>query len=136
MNFIEIWDTNNGASIDFLYILKTINVESNLTWAILDLEAVASERGTFSMIDLESKIEKAATGLVMTGAEIIKIAEQLFQIVNGKFVAYRDIEDPELVIESVDSSYWTIYSPDSRVLEKLSKTYKLTKSTTISEPPL
>ena len=56
----------------------------------------------------------------VSGKELVEIAEGIFQTFDGELEAYRDgEEDPWLMVNAVDSSWFEVFSVDSAVLESI-----------------
>ena len=60
----------------------------------------------------------------VSGKELVQIAAGIFQTIDGRFEAYRDDEEPWLVVNAVDSSWFEVLSVDSAVLETIGRSFQ------------
>ena len=68
----------------------------------------------------ERLYELSEEGYSVSGKELVAIVAGIFQTIDGEFEAYRDgKEDPWLVVNAVDSSWFEVFSVDSAVLESI-----------------
>jgi hypothetical protein len=137
---VEIRDTRqespNGPQIlavTLTDLLKCIAPEGRkLTWTILDLEAVGELSDGRNMLDLEDQIEALPNGLIVSWEALLDLAQSLHQVTNCLLAGVRDpsavaqirrerspVGASDLVLEAIDSSLWSVYARDDRVLTLL-----------------
>ena len=69
--------------------------------------------------------EVSEEGESISGKELVQIVAGIFQTIDGEFEAYRDgKEDPWLVVNAVDSSWFEVLSMDSAVLERIRSSFQ------------
>jgi hypothetical protein len=69
--------------------------------------------------------EVSEKGESVSGKELVQIVAGIFQTIDGEFEAYRDgKEDPWLVVNAVDSSWFEVLSVDSAVLERIRSSFQ------------
>jgi len=131
---IEIFDLNERGSalIDLPAILTLLESEGqNFTWSILDLQATGDPRGT-TILELEQRVANAPHGLILDWKGLNELARELDQIIDGTIVGCRNRDaltqislqsdlpsTCDIVIESIDSSLWKVFSRDDGILQKL-----------------
>lgn len=133
---IEIKDkaASGLLAIGLTDILNIIGDEGNgLYWAILDLEARGdlASLGT-SMLDLEQKIAVAPQGLIVNWDKLNAFAHAFDEVINGIFLGVKKTSyvpklephvdlysQSEFVIEAIDSSLWSVFSKDEKVIQQL-----------------
>lgn len=141
---IEIFDLDERGStiVDLPDILAVLEPGGqHLTWSILDLEATGdvSRFGT-TIRDLEQWVANAPNGLVMDWKGLNELTGELDQIIDGTIVGCRNADaltqinlqsdlpsTCDIVIESIDSSLWKIFSRDDGVLQKLKSAFREVK---------
>ena len=137
---VEIRDTRQESpdgpqilAITLADLLKCIAPEgSKLTWTILDLEAAGELSDGRNMLDLEDQIEALPNGLIVSWEALLDLTQALHQVTNCLLAGVRDpivlaqigrgrslIGICDLVLEAIDSSLWSIYARDDRVLTLL-----------------
>jgi len=137
---VEIRDTRqespNGPQIlavTLADLLKCVAPEGReLTWTILDLEAVGVLSDGRNMLDLEDQIDSLPQGLILSWEALLDLAQTLHQVTNCLLAGVRDPSamtriqrglDPigvgDLVLEVIDTSLWSIYARDDSVLTHL-----------------
>jgi hypothetical protein len=73
----------------------------------------------------ERLYELSEEGESVSGKELVEIVAGIFQTIDGEFEAYRDgKEDPWLVVNAVDSSWFEVFSVDSAVLESIKSSFQ------------
>lgn len=129
---IEIFDLNSHHVLlptlkDLLFLLP--EHRQKLVWSILEAEVIRKDEGTIIVSELEGK--------VYSWAELLYIANDIFQEINITVVGYAD-EKPiprlgidedyyascEIVIEGIDTSLWRIYAKQDSDLSKMRRTYQ------------
>jgi hypothetical protein len=111
-----------------------------LTWTILDLEAVGELSDGRNMLDLEDRIAVSPYGLIVSWEWLVALAQDLEQVVNGLIVGVKDplmtrqisreadfCAVSDLALEAVDSSLWSVYARDDRVLKRLRTRFRDTQ---------
>jgi hypothetical protein len=73
----------------------------------------------------ERLYELSEEGQSVSGKELVEIVAGIFQTFDGEFEAYRDgKEEPWLVVNAVDSSWFEVLSVDSAVLESIRSSFQ------------
>lgn len=103
-----------------------------LSWRILELEAVGDLGRGRNVLDLEERIARPPNGLAVSWGELLDLAHRLDQVINGLFIGAGDPSAAalikrggdycavgDLVLEAFDSSRWTVFARDNRVLQRL-----------------
>jgi hypothetical protein len=73
----------------------------------------------------ERLYELSEEGQSVSGKELVEIVAGIFQTFDGEFEAYRDgKEEPSLVVNAVDSSWFEVLSVDSAVLESIRSSFQ------------
>ncbi len=111
-------------------------VGRGLTWTILDLEAVGELSGKRNMLDLEEQIQASPHGLVVSWSELLTLAQELHQVINCVLAGMKapsataqirrgtdTCAISDLVLEAIDSSLWSVFARDDRVLERLQRRF-------------
>jgi hypothetical protein len=145
---VEIRDTTQQSpggpcvlAVTLADVLACIAPEGRaLTWTILDLEAVGELSGGRNMLDLEDRIAASPPGLVVSWEWLVALAQELEQVISGLIVGVKDpsvtsqisrevdfCAVSEFVLEAIDSSLWSVYAPDDRVLKRLRARFRDTQ---------
>lgn len=116
---IREMDENGGLLIDLRDVLALLGTAATSSrWTIEGVEAI----GTPAAELLERLSDAAAT---VSGDELLKIASDVSQIVDGKFSAFEDNSDsPWIVIAAVDSSAYDVTTSRSDVLDTMKNAFK------------
>jgi hypothetical protein len=71
------------------------------------------------------EFKEPGPGPWISGPELIAAAGQILQVIDGRFEARseRGAAGPWLVLRAVDSSWWEVYSDDSKVEESLRRAF-------------
>ena len=73
----------------------------------------------------QSLHELSEEGRSVSGKELVEIVKGIFQTIDGEFEAYRDgKEEPWLVVNAVDSSWFEVLSLESSVLERVRTSFQ------------
>ncbi len=121
MQGIEIKDSTpdgNFLSFDLREVLAVIG-DSALasSWRCQYVECMGDNADGMHKISNE--------GRIVSGGELVQIASGILQTIDGIFEAYRDeANSPWLVIRAVDSSSFDVLSSDSKVLEKVRRSFR------------
>jgi hypothetical protein len=87
------------------------------TWRCHNVECIGE--------NAERLHELSEEGQSVSGKELVQIVAGIFQTIDGEFEAYRDgKEDPWLVVNAVDSSWFEVLSADSAVLESIKSSFQ------------
>jgi len=137
---IEI--TNKGFSgVDLSDILNVLEVfGSGLSWAILELEAEAKPDWSRNMSELREQIARSPSGLKLSWSELVSLAEDFEQVINGVFVGVRKgepiptlpldqglYESSEIVIHAFDTTLWEVCARDKTITEAIQNAFKGTR---------
>lgn len=116
---IREMDENGGLVIDLRDVLALLGTAATSSrWTIEGVEAT----GTSAAERLERLSDAAAT---VSGNELMQIASEVSQIVDGKFSAFEDNSDsPWIVIAAVDSSAYDVITSRSDVLDTIKNAFK------------
>ncbi len=95
----------------------------DLSWTLLRLEAFGNLGRDESMLDLESKISESDTGVTVTWKELIRLAQQIDQVINLYLVGHRTRAvrqlEANIAIELIDSAVWEIHTRDTELRARL-----------------
>ena len=129
MPMIEIWD---GTSVELGKLLDLVGDQPALDWSVMEVWAIARDDGT-DLVALERRAAASSHGLTMSAAALRELAGELFQVVDGIVVGYRDRRpdrgDEDLrstatvVIEAIDSTFWRVYARDKAITERMRHHY-------------
>lgn len=135
---IEISDLSPDRTLvptlrDILFLLPISRQE--LVWAILEMEVVG-KKGS-NILAIEEKINNNPIGLILDWQQLVDLTELFFQEINIIVVACSDerllprlgrgeeyYSSCEIVIEGVDTTFWSVYARDAQDVEQLRKSYK------------
>ena len=111
---VTIYDLQNGVLafdlIDILQLAKEEVLAS--TWRCRHVEAF----GTCAE-DLHRALNEGST---LSGAQLLRFAAEIHQIIDGDFEARRPAEDmPWVIVRAVDSSFYVVSTSDSALLAKV-----------------
>lgn len=113
MKGITIRDKKAGQlTFDLVDILRTIGdgvIDSQ--WRVYDAEAIGNSAEYLHTI--------ADNEISISGNELLSIAGDLIQVVDGVFEAFRDAPHPWLIIRAVDSSEFDVECDSAVVHDKL-----------------
>jgi hypothetical protein len=100
--------------IDILRLRESEVIES--TWRIENIECLGI---------LSSELEQLCeSGEGVGGAELMRLAAGVYQIIWGDFRAFKPSEKrPWLVVRAVDSSFYVVITSDEKMLQKLRLRY-------------
>lgn len=119
---IEIQDSENGVlTVTLKRILDALGSSiSTLHWRLLSLWAVGELPGERSILAYEQLAESSEYGLELSWPELTLMADNVSQIIDSVFVAFRAPVEPGLlsrrekdavlVIEAIDSTFWRVSS--------------------------
>ena len=127
---ISEFDERGILSIDLRDLLRELggDVERS-TWTVEGVEAFGPGA------DALERVSDEASALV--GSELIRLASEIDQIVDGKFHAFKDGDArPWVVIAAVDSAAYDVTSEDSQVLSTLKQAFDSAKFIPGMEPPI
>lgn len=136
MSKIKIMDSGEILTFDLVDILNCIkDIGSNYNWAILDIYLTSKQNSNLNVLELEKEVNSKDEFFKISFVDLLKLSGKFNQVIDGKFIASRgdfknriDIKDIEekcdIVIEAIDSSYWTVFSKDSRIIELLTSTFE------------
>jgi hypothetical protein len=118
MNGLRIADLAEGGHLafDLKEILAAIGpAVSTSRWLCTDLWCIP-----FGEPDDQALEACYRTGSFIGGEELVELAAQTRQVVDGTFRAFREsAEQPWLILRAVDSSFWEVFSDDAATLDKL-----------------
>jgi hypothetical protein len=141
MNKLKIMDEKNGAlSFDLIDIL--IPMEKfckSYEWAILDIYLTSKYGSQLNVLELEDKVNNNDILFVLSFEELKHLAAKFNQLLDGKILGSK-IKFPrkdyskkylelnaDIIIEAVDSSYWTVYSKNKELITILENIFKNTE---------
>lgn len=118
---LRIRDLENGVLTfdlhDLLALLGDRAARSD--WLCLVEQCIATESGR---PNLEEAYSAAA---LMTGAELLELASETRQVIDGVFKGFRPGENmPWIAFEAVDSTCWEVYAADAADLTPFATTFR------------
>jgi hypothetical protein len=73
----------------------------------------------------EKLYELSETGKNVSGLELSEIMDGIFQTIDGQFEAFLEGgEEPWLVVDAVDSSWFDVFSEDASVLQRIRNSFR------------
>lgn len=140
MNKIKIMDGDEFLSFDLVDILKCIRDRSIIyNWAITDLYCTSKHESNLNAKDLEEQVNSKENLFVIDFNSLMILSTKINQTIDGKFIASKTNfpkilpdsskleESFDIIIEAIDSSYWTVYSKDLIIIKLLMGKFKNTK---------
>jgi hypothetical protein len=102
-------------AFDLADLLETLGKEAELSaWTCSVGECLAQDGARTELEDAYGARPRLA------GAEILALAAETLQVVDGVFEAFRPGErQPWLRLEAIDSTYWEVFAPDAADLAAL-----------------
>jgi len=65
------------------------------------------------------------SGTVLDGTDLVALAAETLQVIDGRFEAFRRGEDePWLSLEAIDSSYWEVFASDAGHLVRFRRKFQ------------
>lgn len=102
-------------------------------WDVSEFEGLPKKDGDPQLYHLERTIETSGS-VRMTTANLLRVAEAAKQVINGKFVAYRQKEtEPTLTVQAFDSSFWAVDASEVSILETIKARFASTRIVPPSE---
>lgn len=113
---------------DFLDLIKPFG--EGLDWVVFDLSGVG-QLSYLPILDLEKKT-RARAGYRFSWHALEQFSDEIIQVINGIFVAFRELPDAsdevfssrnrvfesgEFALECCDSSYWLLRTNDLELLD-------------------
>lgn len=100
---------------DILYLLGQVALESQ--WEISRVESFGAAASTFDKLSNGKRR--------IPGQTLLELAEDVTQIIDGRFAGYRPGEkEPWIIIWAVDSTAYDVQSNDETVLAQIRKRFK------------
>jgi hypothetical protein len=111
---VTVHDARDGSlAFDLIDILCLAGRDSDTSsWRCRNVECTG---------DLADELHRASdAGSVLPGAEMLRLASSVLQIIDGDFEAYRPGETrPWLVVRAIDSSAFAVVTHDERMLARV-----------------
>ena len=140
---LNIMDKKSGTievlSFDLIDILIPIEKFcQSYEWAILDIYLTSKYGSNLNVLELEDKVNNNDL-FVLSFEELKHLAAKFNQLMDGKILgsknkfprkdySEKDLElNADIIIEAVDSSYWTVYSKNKDLITILENTFKNTE---------
>jgi hypothetical protein len=137
-------DSNGCLAAELIDILRALPAEARqLSWTILDLEAVGDLGTGKNMLDLEREVRESPSGLHVDWDELLRLASSFFQVINATIVGIKPVSQfphlanrheinklSEVVIEMIDSSLWAISSKSDKFIQSIQTSFHDTEVTT------
>ena len=130
MPMIEIWD---GPDVRLCDLLDQVPALHELDWSIMEIWAVARDDDT-DVVALEREAAASPVGLALSGERLRDLACRLSQVVDGIIAGYEGTPpvrsdadlcvSAEVVIETVDSTFWRIYARNTAVIDRMRRRYE------------
>jgi hypothetical protein len=108
-------------------------------WAILDIYLTSKYGSQLNVLELEDKVNNNDILFVLSFEELKHLAAKFNQLLDGKILGSK-IKFPrkdyskkylelnaDIIIEAVDSSYWTVYSKNKELITILENIFKNTE---------
>jgi hypothetical protein len=136
MSKIKIMDSGEILSFDLVDILNCIkDIGGNYNWAILDIYITSKHNSNLNVLELENEINSKDELFKISFVDLLNLSSKINQVIDGKFIASKgdfnkiiDIieleEKCDIVIEAIDSTYWTVFSKDRRIIELLKSKFE------------
>ncbi|MBP0021155.1 MAG: hypothetical protein J7647_26835 [Cyanobacteria bacterium SBLK] len=129
MKGLEITDTteDNFLSVDLFEILTQIgSLVEESEWYLADLECFGESA--------EEMMDLADNKTHISGQKMLELSAQLTQIIDGIFTGHQqDREHPWIVIQSIDSSAYEVFSTDQTTLSNIKQHFKNVREISITE---
>lgn len=85
----------------------------------------SGECGVWAEGDYKATLEAIDEDDPVLGQNLIRMANNVSQIIDGKFTAFESgCSDPWVIVEAVDSSFYTVRSNDTSVLAKIRTAFR------------
>jgi hypothetical protein len=112
-------DPNGVLTLDLKDILRLIGREAQTAeWLVSDVEVLDGEAAT----ELEDLADR---GLRIPGQVLVRLSEQVGQVINGCFQAYREhMDKPWIVIRAVDSSAFDVQTDSEALVTQIRQRFK------------
>ncbi|MBK7980284.1 MAG: hypothetical protein IPK06_09880 [Ignavibacteriae bacterium] len=137
MKKIKITDGGELLTFDLVDILNCIkDVGSNYNWAILDIYLTSKNNSNLNVLEFENEVNAKNELFKINFIDMLNLSSKFNQVIDGKFIAFKgnfnnelieikDLEEKfDVVIEAIDSSYWTVFSKDELIIELLKSTFR------------
>jgi hypothetical protein len=112
---IRDMDSDGGyLAVDLRHVLEALGERAQNSWWRMDLEWATDDTP-------EKQLETLAEqGQMVDGRTLKAAAERVVQVIDGEFAAFDPgSEEPWVTVEAVDSSYYTVRSADTSVLQAI-----------------
>jgi hypothetical protein len=121
MKAVKIKDMEIGRNflaVDLRHVLTALGERSITSdWRVRDVWATGNSETQFANLDEQQTI----SGLVLK-----ELADNVIQIIDGVFSAFeRGHSQPWVIVEAVDSSFYTVHSDDALVLDNIRNKFRL-----------
>ncbi len=140
MNKIKIADGDEFLSFDLVDILICIKSRVIIyNWAILDIYCTSKNKSNFNILNFEKQVNSKKNLFVLDFEGLLALSTKINQTIDGIFIASKNNLPPnkpnttkleqnfDVVIEVIDSSYWTVYSKDSEIIKLLKDRFNNTE---------
>ncbi len=140
---MQIKDSDLGGvlTVELKHILDLLMPEGRqLSWAILDIEATGDLGEGEKILDFEKEIQQSPIGFPLSWDKLVSLSHAFFEIINTVIVGYKDpnyhpkllpghpveelYKSCEIVIEMIDSSLWSIYAREEKIIQKLQLAFR------------
>lgn len=110
---ISEFDDRGVLAVDLRHILEALGEKAvKCRWRVEGVEAIGHKA-----TELQELSDRRAT---LTGDALVRLANEVSQVVDGTFSAFEnDADTPWLVVSAVDSSAYDVTSPDLLQLHEL-----------------
>ena len=137
---VEITDKGfSGTDLsDILNVLEAFG--PGLSWTILELEAEAKPDWSGNMSKLREQIARSPSCLKLNWSELVCLAGDLEQVIDGVFVGVRKgeptptlpldrglYESSEIVIHAFDTTLWEVCARDKTIIEAIQNAFRGTR---------
>lgn len=129
---IQSRDEQGFLNVSLRDVLSAVgDAGKRLDWYIYWVEGTANPDSNLDIVGLENEVRRSPAGKAVTWKALTSLADRMFQVTDGLFLATLHGEEPparseaerhhggEIVLELEDSSYWLISVQDPEVAEAM-----------------
>lgn len=127
MKAIELWDSQKNIFLTLREVLAPIAADcSTSNWEISSHVDPTGENFFWLGGDGDDAFDAIAdTGRRLPGPEFLALAERTSQVIWGVFRGYDEgAENPWIVLQAIDSSFWRCDTRDIQTRQALMRTFK------------
>ena len=110
----------DARDFDLREVLDAVGDWSRLRWVLRDAwfngDVTCVWPAGWEYAEGESK---QPDGISMTWDQMAQLADNCFQVIDGRFTGYGDDGQPVLQLRALDSSYWVVWAGEDQVLDRV-----------------